>query len=123
MQAICSRLYKTFLRLNRSGESMKTVAVYGSARTANNDPVYAATQAVGRALAEAGFTVMTGGYDGIMAAASQGAAEAGGHVIGITVRALEMIGERVVNRWVKEEIKYDTMTERLVHLTRHADAY
>jgi uncharacterized protein (TIGR00730 family) len=102
---------------------MKTVAVYGSARPAVDSAVYQDGVAVGRALATAGYCVMTGGYDGIMAAVSQGAAECGGHVIGVTVRALELIGERVVNRWVKEEIKYETMTERLVHLTRHADAY
>lgn len=99
------------------------IAVYGSARLSVTDPVYTESRMVGKMLAEAGYTVMTGGYDGVMAAISQGAAEAGGHVIGVTVRQLELIGERVVNPWVKEEIKYETMRERLHHLTCHASGY
>jgi uncharacterized protein (TIGR00725 family) len=38
---------------------------------------------VGRLLAEAGVTVVCGGREGVMEAASRGAAEAGGAVIGI----------------------------------------
>ncbi|MGH3347920.1 MAG: TIGR00725 family protein, partial [Nocardioides sp.] len=38
---------------------------------------------VGRLLAEAGCVVVTGGGTGVMAAASRGAAEAGGTTLGI----------------------------------------
>ncbi|HAA13937.1 MAG TPA: TIGR00725 family protein, partial [Cytophagales bacterium] len=38
---------------------------------------------LGKALAEAGYTVVTGGRGGIMQAASKGAYEAGGDVVGI----------------------------------------
>ena len=72
-----------------------TIAVYGSARLSADDPVYAESLAVGKSLAAAGYIVMTGGYDGVMAGISQGAADAGGHVIGVTVRQLELIGERL----------------------------
>ncbi len=40
-------------------------------------------RAVGRGLAEAGFTLVTGGMGGAMEAASRGAQEAGGTVVGI----------------------------------------
>ncbi|MGE4527857.1 MAG: TIGR00725 family protein [Rhodospirillaceae bacterium] len=43
----------------------------------------AAAEAVGRLLAEAGFTVLCGGRGGVMRAASKGAAEAGGLTIGL----------------------------------------
>jgi predicted Rossmann-fold nucleotide-binding protein len=41
---------------------------------------YEAARDLGRRLAEVGFAVQTGGYAGIMEAASRGANEAGGHV-------------------------------------------
>ena len=63
----------------------------------------------------------TGGYSGTMTAVSQGAADAGGHVIGVTCRQIEQFRPLGPNQWVKEEIKYDTLTERLLHLVRHND--
>lgn len=100
----------------------KIIAVYGSARTPETAPLYAETLAVGRALAQAGYHVMTGGYGGVMAAASQGAHEVGGHVIGITV-GQRLSAERIANQWVKEEIHYPTLRERLAHLVDFADGY
>ena len=101
----------------------KLVAVFGSARLAAQDPLYEATRALGYSLAKQGHTIMTGGYDGIMAAASQGASEAGGQVIGVTVTQLELQYERTPNQWLTQEIRYDTMRERLHHLVMHPDAY
>ena len=46
------------------------VAVYGSARIGTDDPRFAAARALGGALAQAGLTVATGGYQGVMAAIS-----------------------------------------------------
>ena len=54
------------------------VTVFGSARTPEDSPFYRLGMEVGGALAEAGFTVMTGGGPGIMEAASRGAKEAAG---------------------------------------------
>jgi uncharacterized protein (TIGR00730 family) len=99
------------------------IAVYGSARPLAGEIMYEEACKVGAALASAGYTVMTGGYDGVMAGISQGAHDVGGHVIGITVRELELVGERIVNKWVKEEIKYETLRERLYHLSYHPDGY
>lgn len=101
----------------------KMVAVYGSARVLPGEAEYQDALAVGQALAKAGYTVMTGGYAGVMAAASEGAAAAGGHVIGVTVRELEAIGESRTNGWVREEIRCDTLRERLYHLVDRPDAY
>jgi uncharacterized protein (TIGR00730 family) len=101
----------------------KLVAVFGSARLAAQDPLYEATRALGSSLAKQGYTVTTGGYDGVMAAASQGAYEAGGQVIGVTVTTLELQYERVPNQWLTQQIRYETLRERLNHLVVHSDAY
>ncbi len=61
------------------------VAVFGSARLRPDDAEYGEARRLGELLAGAGWTVCTGGYDGAMAAASEGAAAAGGHVVGVTV--------------------------------------
>src|SRR5579885_978757 len=58
------------------------VTVFGSARFGEQSPYYALGRAVGAELARAGFTVMTGGGPGLMAAANRGAWEAGGQSIG-----------------------------------------
>ncbi len=62
------------------------VTVFGSARTPEESPYYRLGMEVGGALADAGFTVMTGGGPGIMEAASRGAKEAGGRTVGCTIR-------------------------------------
>jgi uncharacterized protein (TIGR00730 family) len=104
---------------------MKTVAVYGSSMAQPDAAAYIAAYEVGKALGEAGYDVMTGGYNGVMEAASKGAAEAGGHVIGVTTARIEEFrgeGHRA-NRWVVDEIRHPTLRERLMHLILEADAY
>ena len=57
--------------------------------------------------------MLTGGYIGTMEAVSRGAAEAGGHVIGVTCEEIEAWRPVRVNAWVKEEIRRKTLMERL----------
>ncbi len=57
------------------------VGVVGASQATDDDLVDA--EAVGRLLGEAGAIVVCGGRGGVMAAASKGAAEAGGTVIGM----------------------------------------
>ncbi|MBI3176792.1 MAG: LOG family protein [Chloroflexi bacterium] len=102
---------------------MKIVSVYGSSAPADGSAAYAEAMGIGRQLAEAGFTVATGGYRGVMEAASRGAATAGGHVIGVTCSLLENWREGLsANAWVKEEIKFGSLRERLYHLVEFCDA-
>ena len=58
------------------------VTVFGSARFKEDHPYYALGRQVGRELAQAGFTVMTGGGPGIMEAANRGAKDVGGASVG-----------------------------------------
>jgi uncharacterized protein (TIGR00725 family) len=59
------------------------IAVIGSGSCAQGSELAALAEEVGRRLAEAGVVVICGGMTGVMEAASRGAAEAGGTVIGI----------------------------------------
>jgi hypothetical protein len=96
---------------------MKIVSVFGGSAPRLGSPAYAEAVLMGRLLAGAGFAVATGGYTGVMEAASRGAAEAGGHVIGVTCGLIENWREGfAANAWVKEEIKFDTLRDRLYHL-------
>ena len=61
------------------------VSVFGSARTRPDSHEYALGERVGRALAEAGYAVITGGGPGAMEAANKGALEAGGTSVGLGI--------------------------------------
>lgn len=96
--------------------SSKIISVFGSSAPQPGSADYEAARTVGRLLAQAGFTVQTGGYGGVMAGASQGANEAGGHVIGVTSAQIEQWRPLPANRWVIEEKRCQTLRERLLYL-------
>lgn len=73
------------------------VTVFGSARTAREDPCYEAARRAGELIAQAGFATITGGGPGIMEAANRGAAEAGGVSVGL---GIELPHEQGINQWV-----------------------
>jgi uncharacterized protein (TIGR00725 family) len=62
---------------------VRQIAVIGSGRLEPGSELARLAEEVGRRLAEAGAVVVCGGLGGVMEAASRGAAEAGGDVIGI----------------------------------------
>ena len=62
------------------------VAVLGSARIGSDDPRHKEAQHLGSLLAAEGWTVITGGYGGLMAAVASGAADAGGRTVGLPMR-------------------------------------
>src|SRR3990172_6321189 len=102
---------------------MKIASVFGGSAPKPRSAAYDEAVVMGRLLAQAGYTVATGGYTGVMEAASRGAAEAGGHVIGVTCRLIENWREGFgPNQWVKEEIKFASLRERLYHLVEFCDA-
>jgi uncharacterized protein (TIGR00730 family) len=86
------------------------VAVLGSARLDEDAPAWSTAVELGRRLAEGGATVVTGGYQGLMAAVSRGAHEAGGHVVGLTMSAWTSLRP---NEWVAEARASDDYGARL----------
>ena len=100
---------------------MPIVTVFGGNAVEINDSGYNEARDLGRILAGAGYTVATGGYGGTMEAASRGANEAGGRVIGVTT-ALFNARRLGPNQWVDEEITFPTLFQRLHHLVTFSDA-
>ncbi len=62
------------------------VAVFGSARTTQENPYYKAARKTSNILAKAGLAVITGGAGGIMEAANRGAYEANGTSVGCNIQ-------------------------------------
>lgn len=104
----------------KKGRSARTVAVFGSSSAPPDHPVLAEAERLGQLLAEAGFTLMCGGYGGTMEAASRGAQQAGGQVIGVT---MDLFAPRLQpNRWLTKERRVKDFFPRLKQLTS-ADAF
>lgn len=81
------------------------ITVFGSARFKEDHIYYKKAYDVGKKLAEAGVTVMTGGGPGIMEAANRGAFENGGISVGCNIELpFEQSANPYMHRWVN--IKY-----------------
>jgi len=96
------------------------VSVFGSARFPDDHPCYALARDVGRALARAGFTVMTGGGPGIMEAANRGAREAGGRSIGCNI---ELPREQAPNAYLDQWITFRYFFVRKMMLVKYSYAF
>ncbi len=83
------------------------------------DAEYAEARELGSALARQGFAVCSGGYNGVMAAVSRGAKEAGGKTYGVTAEFFRA----KTNQWIGSEIRMATWQERLFELIRIADGF
>jgi uncharacterized protein (TIGR00730 family) len=100
----------------------RRITVFGSARPVPGEAAYEDAVRLGSLLAQAGYTVLTGGYMGTMEAVSRGAADAGGHVVGLTCVELEKWRPTQHNRWVKEEQRFERLRDRLMALIDECDA-
>jgi uncharacterized protein (TIGR00730 family) len=96
------------------------VTVFGSARSKPGEFAYDTAEAIGRALAKTGFTVVTGGGPGVMAAASKGAVEAGGRSVGLTI---DLPGEQQQNPHNTMSIHFHHFFVRKVMLVKYATGF
>lgn len=92
------------------------VAVFGGSSTQPGELAYEEALRLGSLLASRGHIVLTGGYGGVMQAASRGCHEAGGHVIGVTCTQIESLRSVKANQWVSEEIHFDSLRDRMYTL-------
>lgn len=99
--------------------SQPMVSVFGGSQCSPDSEEWAQAREIGHLLAAAGFAVCTGGYQGAMAAASQGAHEAGGHVIGVTLTQLTS----QINGYLSEEHSTENFYQRLQGLIQHSAGY
>lgn len=95
------------------GGSAVEVAVLGSARLGPSDPRYADATRLGALLAAEGWTVVTGGYGGLMAAVATGAAGAGGHTVGLPMTPWQHLTPDASHRELRWSEDY---AQRLAHL-------
>ncbi len=72
-------------RTGISSSGNRLVTVVGSAQINEGDPRWDGAFDLGRQLADAGWTVVTGGYRGLMAAAASGAKSVGGRTVGLPI--------------------------------------
>ncbi|GGT28835.1 cytokinin riboside 5'-monophosphate phosphoribohydrolase [Nonomuraea spiralis] len=80
------------------------ITVFGSARTPEGTPEYQMGRRLGRALAESGYAVITGGGPGVMEAANRGAVEVEGAVsVGL---GIELPFEQRMNDYVDLGIEF-----------------
>ncbi|RBY76983.1 TIGR00730 family Rossman fold protein [Blastococcus sp. TF02-09] len=101
-------------------ELPRAVSVFGSARTPADHPHYAAGVAIGAALAQAGYAVVTGGGPGAMEAANRGACEAGGLSVGL---GIELPFEQELNEWVDLGITFRYFFVRKTMFVKYAQAF
>lgn len=95
------------------------VGIFGGWRPLEGDPLYIHALGYGRALGAAGHRVLTGGYSGVMEAASRGVVESGGQAIGVTCPEIDRL--LPVNPWVTEEVKAKDIQGRLAECFRRID--
>jgi hypothetical protein len=93
------------------------VALFGSARTATNDPYYQLARETARMLGQAGFQIITGGGPGLMAAANQGAQEAGALSVGLNI---DLPFEQNLNQYVDLALHFHHFFVRKVMFVRYA---
>ncbi|MDB4324826.1 LOG family protein [bacterium] len=96
------------------------IAVFGSSEPVPGDSAYRQACRLGTELALAGHVVLTGGYGGVMEAASRGAKEAGGATVGITC---SLFAHRDPNPWVDEAIFTPNLHERTRELIDRAGGF
>ncbi|AZI57459.1 TIGR00730 family Rossman fold protein [Nakamurella antarctica] len=98
----------------------RAVSVFGSARTPRDHPQYAQARAIGAALANEGYAVITGGGPGIMEAANRGAKDVGGQSIGL---GIELPFEQGMNRYVDLGINFRYFFVRKTMFVKYSQAF
>ena len=90
----------------------RIVTIFGGSRCDENSEEYGQAKELGARLAEAGFTICTGGYLGVMEAASKGARDKGGRVLGIVMNQFKS----EPNRFLTDKVATRHFYERLQNL-------
>jgi uncharacterized protein (TIGR00730 family) len=98
----------------------KGVALFGSARTGPDDPMYVAARETARLLAAQGFSIITGAGPGIMEAANRGARDAGGHSVGCNI---ELPFEQGSNPYVDTLVHFRYFFARKTMFIKYSNAF
>ena len=96
------------------------VSILGSARSLPDQPDALLARETARRLGEAGFTIITGGGPGTMAAANRGARDAGAVSVGLQI---DLPYEQHQNPWVDLAVEHHYFFTRKVMFVRYASAF
>ena len=96
------------------------VSIFGSARVLEGTPTYERARATGRAFAEAGFAVVTGGGPGVMEAANRGCKEGDGLSVGFNI---VLPHEQGMNAWCDIAMTFDHFYARKVMFVKAAEGF
>lgn len=94
------------------------ILAIGGAAFSPADKEYQEIEKLGNSLAGEGYTIVSGGYLGLMQAISKGAFLAGGHTVGILTQDLDQIPP---NTYLKESVKTKNMYDRCRIMFEMAD--
>lgn len=106
----------------------KTVTIFGSARTPEDNPYYEMAVELSQRLAGHGYAIVSGGGYGIMSAANEGAhiavqhgaRKAGGESIAFNIK---LPHEQHLNPYATESYEFEHFAPRKIVMTLYADAY
>ena len=101
-------------------ELPKAVTVFGSARLGEDTPEYQQSYEVGKALAEAGYAVITGGGPGLMEGPNRGAHNADGVSVGL---GIELPFEQGLNDWVDLGLNFRYFFARKTMFLKYSQAF
>lgn len=101
-------------------EIEKAVSIFGSARVPRESAYYQLGESVGKAFAEAGYAVITGGGPGLMEAASKGAHENGGLSVGL---GIELPHEQGMNEYTDLGIEFRYFFVRKTMFVKYVQAF
>lgn len=96
------------------------VSIFGSARVLDGTPTYELARTTGRAFAERGFAVVTGGGPGVMEAANRGCQEAGGLSVGFNI---VLPHEQDLNVYCDLGLTFDHFYARKVMFVKAAEGF
>jgi uncharacterized protein (TIGR00730 family) len=98
----------------------RAVAIFGSARTDPDDPECRLARTTAELLGREGFTIITGGGPGTMAAANRGARDAGTRSVGLNI---ELPFEQFANPYLDVSLEFRHFFVRKVMFVRYSSAF
>ncbi|MDO8573365.1 MAG: LOG family protein [Candidatus Daviesbacteria bacterium] len=109
----------------KKARTIQYIAVFGYADAPENSELFQTVRDVTEKLAEAGYTVVDGGGPGVMRAATIGAKDGGGKVIGVTLYSEDIPNYRGRDpkNLFDQEIKTTNYVERTLALMRTGQIY
>lgn len=117
VQRITSEIVAGFDALAETGPA---ITMFGSARIPEADPIYQQAREIGRLVAQAGVTVITGGGPGVMEASNRGAMEVGGESVGA---GIELPFEQGVNDYVTVGMEFRYFFVRKLMFVKYASGF